>query len=285
MIRIPRVTKETLLEFDPSNKSWIQLAAERTQKNKDAACHLESGNIWSRVKPVFVELQQKKCGYCERVLGSGAIEWDVEHFRPKKRVEEWANDDSIRDVGGSSPIGYYLLAYEPENYLASCKRCNSTFKANYFPTAAPRMLSAFTNADLRQEQAYLLNPADPEDPDPETAIRWWGIFPVCGQLDRSNDDRARATIAILGLATRDDLLRERARTLFAVWLAVKALLRGDETAHADLDLLCSSHFPHSSCARAFRQLCEDDFEAASDEYRQRIKPFLYPHQVKNTESQ
>ncbi|MFB1298611.1 hypothetical protein ACAG24_024175 [Mycobacterium sp. pW049] len=269
-----------MLEFDAANESWVQRAAELTQANRDAACHLESGNIWSKIKPVFVELQQKKCGYCERVLGSGAIEWDVEHFRPKKKVDAWADGESIRDIGGSDATGYYLLAYEPENYLASCKRCNSTFKSNYFPTAAPRMTSATEAADLRQEKAYLLDPADPEGLDPELAIRWKGIFPKCGQQDGFPGDQARTTIAILGLATRDDLLRERARTLFGVWLAFKALRNGDQTAHADLDLLCSSHFPHASCARAFRQLCEDDFEAAADEYHQRVEPFLSPHQLK-----
>ena len=58
---------------------------------------------WSRVKDVFVRIQHFKCGYCERWMPrpqrradddarepcGGRRDYDMEHFRPRRRVTRW----------------------------------------------------------------------------------------------------------------------------------------------------------------------------------------------------
>ena len=45
------------------------------------------------VKAVYIRLQKNKCAYCERQLTGldhgGAIEHDLEHYRPKGHVPAW----------------------------------------------------------------------------------------------------------------------------------------------------------------------------------------------------
>ena len=57
------------------------------------------------------ELFVNKCAYCESSLVGGDM--DVEHYRPKGGVSE-VPDHS----------GYYWLAYDWENLVASCSFCN-----------------------------------------------------------------------------------------------------------------------------------------------------------------
>src|SRR5436305_5515954 len=114
-------------------------------------------------------LQHEKCAYCERRLAGGrfgAIEHDVEHYRPKSAVESWPSAKISKErgisysfqTGGDFPEGYYLLAYQILNYAVACKTCNSPLKANFFPVGAARVVSCDSLADYASEMPFLLFP-------------------------------------------------------------------------------------------------------------------------------
>lgn len=74
---------------------------------------------WKEAKPQLLAETFGKCAYCEAPTHEVAF-GDVEHYRPKSE--------------------YWWLAYNYDNYLASCQLCNQKFKKAKFP---------ITNAKLR----------------------------------------------------------------------------------------------------------------------------------------
>ena len=78
---------------------------------------------------------------------------DVEHYRPKGKVEE---DDTH--------AGYWWTAYEWTNLLYACKYCNQEHKKNYFPLLEGGQRARGPKDDLGQELPALLNPYE-DDPE------------------------------------------------------------------------------------------------------------------------
>ena len=71
---------------------------------------------------------------------------DVEHYRPKKRVEE-----------DPAHPGYYWLAYDLENLMPSCQMCNQgRGKKNHFPVRTGTR--AYRETAVATEEPLLLNP-------------------------------------------------------------------------------------------------------------------------------
>lgn len=243
--------------------SWFDRARMLTDENRAAGTLIRKPGIWSEIKQLYVELQESKCAYCERKLGTAAIEWDVEHFRPKGPVDRWRSalgTALVEDDGGE---GYFLLAYVPQNYLASCKVCNSMYKRNYFPVRREHRFWTDDFSALSEEQPYLLNPLDPDDVDPESAIGFLGPIPQPKSTgDAASRDRALVTIQILALA-RPDLVLERSRQLIALRIAMKlAEHSGDASDQKYIAWLCHSSSPHSSCCRAYVALRAADPDLA-----------------------
>lgn len=89
------------------------------------------------------------CAFCGREL----IDWQVEHFRPKAEV-----------AGETDHTGYFWLAYEVSNYLASCGTCNGAIKRNHFPLAVGSVRATAEAPDLTLETPLLcasgLDPLD-----------------------------------------------------------------------------------------------------------------------------
>src|SRR5262245_18163470 len=93
--RISRADLEKMVGAD-----WLKKASDRTNQFRRNGRYEESSSIWSEVKPKYMELQHQKCAFCERKLESidlGAIEQDVEHFRPKASVKAWKAPKDILD--------------------------------------------------------------------------------------------------------------------------------------------------------------------------------------------
>src|SRR5262249_37626646 len=105
--------------------------------------NFDSG-IWSRLKEHLFEVFSGKCAYCEAKVQH--VDWgQVEHYRPKKKVEE-----------DPSHPGYWWLAYNYQNFLPCCTRCNcARAKMNRFRV---RGLRARRKEDLSRERPLLLNP-------------------------------------------------------------------------------------------------------------------------------
>jgi hypothetical protein len=241
--------------------NWLDRAARQTAINEAARCHSSINPLWSEIKSVFVAHQQEKCAYCERRLGSAGIEWDLEHFRPKARVDAWSSpDNAIKRTGRADERGYFLLAFNQLNYLASCKSCNSLYKKNYFPVGArKRVLSSADPSELARERPYLLNPLDESDDPPERLIGFRGISPRVLVREKRLRRRAVITIQLLGL-TRADLDYGRSKVLQDLWLALEAAEKPGESKIAQLvvENLTSNGSEFANCARSFKSLYEED---------------------------
>lgn len=76
------------------------------------------------VKQALITCQNNKCCFSEAKFTGDYP--DVEHFRPKGRVDEYYSDNRLYP-------GYYWLAYKWENLFLSKTRPNTSQKRNFFP--------------------------------------------------------------------------------------------------------------------------------------------------------
>lgn len=226
-----------------------------------------------------------KCSYCERKLESedyGKGEQDVEHFRPKGRVQPWRPSTSLQNAGvrvtlpPSTAPGYHLLPYDLFNYSAACKPCNSALKADRFPIAGAYQFNGTQpEALLAVEQPLLIYPLGDFDADPEALIGFHGISPMA--LQASGHERHRALVTIeffkLDSATeRKNLLRERAWVIMALYPQLEAIRLGTAVPITlrVVQLSTADNSPHANCARSYQRLHGRDpqeaqrvFEAAA----------------------
>lgn len=190
MIRYPFTLDELRSRIEAEAPGWLGRAAERTERFRRAGRYDEESGIWSQIKAVYMRLQHCKCAYCERRLASedfgGAIEHDLEHYRPKGPVLAWPSKAIERErgisyrfaTGEAFPEGYYLLAYHLLNYVTACRKCNSPLKASFFPIAGSRGAQSEDPVSLRGEAPFLLYPLGDLDEDPEEVLTFDGINPV-----------------------------------------------------------------------------------------------------------
>ena len=145
------------------------------------------------VKQKLIKAQKEKCCYCEgKLLAVGYGE--VEHYRPKNGFKQGPG------LALEKP-GYYWLAYEWDNLLFTCKRCNGGHKRNYFPLANHPAGRAYSHHDtLAREQPLLLHPAHD---DPAAHIGFRRAVAV------AKTPRGKATIQLCGLNRKHKLERRR----------------------------------------------------------------------------
>ena len=109
--------------------------------------------LWTKLKQYLFFISKGKCGYCEQRV-TGVYAGDVEHYRPKKKVTDDPNHP-----------GYYWLAYDANNYVPVCQKCNGArAKANHFPLDPASTRAAAPGANLSLEKPLLVNPLGSEDP-------------------------------------------------------------------------------------------------------------------------
>ncbi len=171
--------------------------ADKTPRSKDFE------NKWGGYKPVLLAAQHMKCGYCEQKLGTHP--GDVEHYRPKARLQELPEDKTLwgreakdafnvegRKLKEVSELGYWWLAYTWSNYLAACNRCNSGWKRNLFPVEGPRM--PLEPGRENEEIPLLLSPFGKEDPADHLVFDRLGLIKA-----KDSSHHGRATIDTCGL--------------------------------------------------------------------------------------
>lgn len=229
MIRIHRDRPDPLSEdgspIRPS-ASWFALAsASTTDARADGAAHEVREHVYRHVevRKALEALFHEKCAYCESRIGATAS-WDVEHYRPKGRVENRKDHP-----------GYYWLAYEWTNLYPACQLCNqkrkdqalwedpqalpAKGKSDKFPLIDETKRAMSPEHDISHESPLLLDPCDVDD-DPEKHFEydaWGGIHP------RSEDHHcATATIEICHLHRRR-LQKGRVRILRQVVDVLQAL--------------------------------------------------------------
>lgn len=275
MIRYQISEPELLAAINHAGPTWIRRAQDRTDTYKAKGRYVTPPtDIWSEIKRVYMNLQGYKCAFCERRLERsdfGNIEHDVEHFRPKSMVKEWTprtatgRSELTFDLGSGSARGYYLLPHHHDNYVISCKTCNTAFKGNGFPVDGARDIDMATPRSAA-EQAWLVYPIGDFDDDPQHLIRFDGIVPVPAAGSTRQRRRAQVIIEFFGLAERDGLLLERSITLLALHLALDNVAHHtsltDDIARHMVATLTADHAAHANCARSFVALWADDEPAA-----------------------
>jgi uncharacterized protein (TIGR02646 family) len=191
----------------PAWRRWDKKCKKATKQNWEKVDKNEKpvfdGKIYKKYKDFFMdEAFHGKCGYCECPV-KDFQHGDVEHFRPKASVT------NEKDEGIPDHPGYHWLAYDWENLLISCVRCNQLSKGGIgkgcrFPVTDIR---AHTPETLDQEKPLLINPTSslPEDhPSKHLAINPDGYL-------RELTERGKMCIQIFGLNLRDQLVAQRKR--------------------------------------------------------------------------
>ena len=247
---------------------WKARADELAEQDLEAGRHLKRNpGHWVKISDFLGDAQHGKCAYCERYLGQDGSASTVDHYRPKGQVLAWRTKSvNFSDQPKGSPSGYYQLAYDMANYLGACGQCNQK-KSSYFPVRAARQLYTTDQSLLGSERPLLINPADASDEDPEDLITFYGPLPQIRRQDSSSRLRALATIEILRLAHREDIIWGRCEILFALWLCY--LNRDKEGAVGQIasEVLATRvkpTAPYSSCAKSFLLLCETNQEEAKE---------------------
>lgn len=119
---------------------------------------------WKAVKPVLASLFNYKCWYTEAPQQGTDV--DIDHFRPKKRVQETLSTAIPHD-------GYWWLTFCLQNYRYSCIVANrrrtdvetgvTGGKAAHFPLCDESKRAKTPDCDLEEEQAVLLDPLKATD--------------------------------------------------------------------------------------------------------------------------
>ena len=230
-------------------------------------------------------LQAAKCAYCEKYLEAneqtsnknvGAVEQDVEHFRPKSSVKAWSPGAPPGfPLHSGTVTGYYMLAFDVRNYCVACKTCNSRYKSDRFPIegrAARKGASdiAKMNAD---ELPLLLYPISDFDQDPEGCIGFRGYRPAARAVSGRSQRRALTTIRFFDLDVRENLLRQRSEVIVNLYRALRdSVMETDPQRKADgqrdVDQALSDRSHHANCARAYRDAFVNDTKVAYQYYQE-----------------
>lgn len=180
-----------------------------------------------------------KCAYCESPISHDQY-GDIEHFRPAKEVSDIDFNPVMVDgpAGTGKHPGYYWLAYDSNNLLASCELCNrknpndkKIGKHTRFPVKGTH---AAAPGEEFNEQPLLINPLIEE---PEEHFEIDGKTGILGY----KTERGKTCRDIFGLNERDGLRKGR-KTAYtnALGILAKLMLSTDESADSE----------------CFRELCD-----------------------------
>lgn len=173
--------------------------------------------IWRELAPQLAKLFNKKCWYSES-LNPGSDK-DVDHFRPKNRVDEDPEHE-----------GYWWLAFNWRNYRYSCQWCNQRRvdaqnkteggKWDRFPVSG----TFRANQEIdhwESEDINLLDPIDPDDWKLLTFLPNGEPKPARPQGTREYE-RAEISIQVYHLHCQE-LVRDRKKKATEVRLLVEEL--------------------------------------------------------------
>lgn len=286
MIRYSSTRAELQQRISAVRSDWLSRAGDLTNAVVASGGHDGTPSaIWSEIRTVFVDIQFRKCAFCERDMAAtplGGSEQAVEHYRPKGATKPWRPDvtDGFWElVGGDltdgNADGYYWLAWHEENYATSCAICNSRLKANYFPIFGEPGAATRTPRQLRSEKPALPYPIGDVDVDPETILTFEGILPIPASSTPAIRRRALVTIRFFALDTREELLYGRAQLILKhkICRTVRNDPQVGAIASASLAAMTLDAAPHAACMRAFDRLVTQD-PVKADQLVETAKQYL-----------
>lgn len=191
MIYIDRDREEGGKPIKPPD-GWFKRAEDATAAAKaDPVNHEIKASVYGSgyVRRALEKLFHEKCAYCETPLVRR--EWDIDHYRPKKRVH-----------GVPAHPGYYWLGYDWPNLFPSCKFCNQKRKdvatwddpaegpgggkADHFPLSDESQRVDDPNVDTAIEDPLLINPCID---DPSQHLSFSPLGEVIGLDDKGNKSK------------------------------------------------------------------------------------------------
>lgn len=232
---------------EPTDKGWRKWRRNCATATKAVIKSHENGSaigitkLYARQRPFYKSRNgpfRGKCSYCEtRFIESQP--GDVDHFRPKDRIEEDINGRrvilTVKNAGGQVPHpGYYWLAYEWRNLLPTCADCNRPNRGNtksglcvgkwcLFPVDGFRALKPGEEID---EDSLLINPVD-VDPADHLLIDRTGIMSA-----KDGSKKGDACLKVFGLNEREALVKARreaySRAEDALLRWINALYEGND---------------------------------------------------------
>jgi len=208
----------------------------KTSRKKAKQSKIEFKDAWKQYKAVFSYAQFDKCGFCESSVTKTGY-GDVEHYHPKGEVWKLTETGRRRAKTILSEFGYWWLAYEWENYLFACSKCNQKFKGSYFPVKqGTRCLPPRERPTKKfpKETPLLLNPYGRFDPGKHLKFELTGAV-----INRGNSLFGYETIRTCGL-NRMELLRARGEKAVRAYDAVQKLARRNNI--RDLSVLKDMYF-------------------------------------------
>lgn len=228
MIRITRGPEPAALAaVRTAELGRVRPIAAAGKINSDAV-----GQEYAVVKHDLWLQQSMRCCYCEHQ--SYCDYNDVEHFRPKARVDR---------QDGTTHTGYWWLAWTWTNLLFSCPSCNRSAKNDLFPLEPGSVPLIPEEQPPGKERPTLI---DPCNEDPVELIQFVFDGSHWRPVGRNGSLRGQRTIEILRLdradrltlydahvndqvkpqveATREAIEREDAALIKAAWRRVRGLL-------------------------------------------------------------
>jgi hypothetical protein len=200
-------------------------------------------SIWACVKSYLFTIFHGKCAYCETSIGV-ACPGDVEHYRPKRKVEE-AEDHP----------GYYWLAYDISNLFPCCENCNRfKGKRNHFPIEGVRCSGPDCEATLTSEKPLLLNPY--VDDNIEHHLQFWtpklkGDEKLLAGTMRGTTDKGTRSVKIYNL-DREPLNIARAKAQRNALDALRlAMAHSDEEFFKRFESFRSGRNEYSAAVKAY----------------------------------
>lgn len=148
----------------------------------------------STVKASLKAMQHGKCCFCESKIMHITF-GDVEHYRPKAGYKQTAREKKLNKPG------YYWLAYDWNNLLLCCERCNRRHKRNLFPLKDKQARAHNHQHDVSQEIPLFINPTV-TDPRHHIGFREEIPYPI------AQSRYGKTTITELSL-DREDLNEQR----------------------------------------------------------------------------
>lgn len=157
---LDRTNPEILHILEEFEAARLEVVAEQDKKRRKDLID-KYHKRWSDLRPFLSELSYDKCWYVE--CKNPGTDDDVDHFRPKLRVDEAKNHP-----------GYYWLAFDWTNLRLSCHRANrlrvnyetseTGGKGDHFPLVEPELRVYDPGQDYRQENPGIFDPCNPADP-------------------------------------------------------------------------------------------------------------------------
>ncbi|MDQ8015235.1 MAG: hypothetical protein REI96_22505 [Flavobacterium nitrogenifigens] len=208
------VSKTTKNESDYLSDSILYTSAVNNRNKKVKSFEFDS-NIYGHkdVKGQLIGDQFEKCCFCEAKFIENSY-GDVEHFRPKTAYTNLKSKSLIYP-------GYYWLAYDWNNLMFSCEKCNRSYKKNHFPLDDESTRKLFHNHPniLDDEDSLLVNPITEE---PTDFITFKSNIPV----PVNNSKKGKMTIDIFKLERMNNIRLDYLKMLKAA-LVFKKINRYD----------------------------------------------------------